>query len=360
MEKMFFANWAQVWKNKLKRGSKLVVAVSVGLSLSMFILEILNYLITGSSQKCLNVDTGVAVVCSSNFLINKMLMSYCFYFFFVLSLLDGIFNENLYELYSAMLISLLSTGYYIFRFFEPYENDFFDWIFFFISVGTQIFFIVMAFPLHNEYLWRLYRKVGADKNYRNIYRHYLIYLCILKLFVMFGMINFLTSGRGFLQISTDYSIVFDIIEFIILIAVLVIGYYAAKNEIRPLYIFYMVIEILPLGYVIYAYTKSLFYLTLEPTYEVGSIFAISVTCGVFAIGFNIMLFILNFGTLRNFGKGLRNLEFIKNQSETGFDVNDEDGEIYDFETNPGTINEDDLTVLDVIRNTYGLNSNLKH
>jgi len=282
------------------------------------------------------------------------------YIFFVMSALDGIFNENLYELYSAMFISLLSTAYYIFRFAEPYDNDFFDYAFLLISLGAQIFFIIMAFPLHNEYLWRLYRKVGADKNFRNIYKHYLIYLCILKLFVMFGLINCLTSGRGFLDVQTDFRLVFDIIEFIILLACLAIGFYAAKNEMRPIYIFYMVIEVFPLAYFIYGFTNSLLYLIVDPSYEMASIFTISCTCGIFAIGFNVLLFILNLGTIRNFDKGLKNLEFIAKQSEVQIIANDiDDEDVYDFETNPGTINEDDLTVLDVIRNTYGLNTNLK-
>jgi len=338
--------------------SRLVVIVSICLFFFINGIEVLNFFLSGKSAKCINVDTDVAEVCSTNFLINKIMLSVVFSSFFLLSTLDGIFNENLYELYAAMFISSLSMGYYIYRFSEPYLNDLFDYALMIGPIACQIFFIIISFPLHNEYLWRLYRKVGADKTFRNIYKHYLIYMCILKLFVMFALVNATSYGRGFVE--TGFSLIINIGEVVIVLLILINGYYSAKFENKTFFILYMISLLLPMLFIYYSFVVNIAFIITLPTYETATMFIISTTTGILAIGLDLLLFILSVGTLRNFGHGLKGLDYLKKNKPGDLidTLGEDDGEVYDFvETqNP---NEDDLSVLDVIRNTYGLNSNTK-
>jgi len=354
---MMWSAFKSKWNTKMQINSKLVVIVSSSLFFFIIAIELFNFFLSGKSAKCIDVDTDEAVVCSSNFLINKILLSVTFSVFFLISALDGIFNENLYELYAAMFISSLSTGYYIYRFSEPYKNDFFDYALMIVPIASQIFFIIISFPLHNEYLWRLYRKVGADKTFRNIYKHYLIYICILRLFCMFALINATSYGRGFL--STGFPLVINIGAIVIVILIGLTGYYAAKFEHRTFFIVYMFSLLLPILFIVYSFVINIAYIMFEPTYEMATMFVISTATGIFTFGFGVLLFILSIGTLRNFGHGLKGLEYLKkNKPGDLIDTMGEDGEVYDFVDN--TINnDDDLSVLDVIRNTYGLNSNVK-
>jgi len=351
-----FARLSHKWKTKMQINSRLVVMVSIGLFFFIILIEIFNFIFSGTAAKCVNVDTEIPEVCTQSFLINKVMLSFTFSVFFLLSVLDGLFNENLYELYSAMFISSLSTGYYVYRFSEPYINDFFDYALLIVPCACQIFFIVIGFPLHNEYLWKLYRKVGADKTFRNIYKHYLIYVCILKVFVMFALINATSYGKGF--VSTGLALVINIGEIVLCILILVAGFFSAKYEHRTFFMVYMFSLILPLVFIIYSFWINIAYIIFYPTYETATMFIISSATGILTIGLDVLLLILSIGTIRNFGHGLKGLEYLKkNQPEMNDNTMGDDGEVYEYIENQN--NDDDFSVLDVIRNTYGLNSNVK-
>jgi len=224
-----------------------------------------------------------------------------------------------------------------------------------ISFFCQLIFFGLAKPLKTEYSWRLYKKVGADKNFRNIYRHYLIYMCILKQFVMFCLINANTSGHGI--IKTGATLAIDIIEIIIVFVILSFGYISVKKEILTLAYAYMFILFLPILYIVYSFVFNKLTLILTPDYETASLTFISNLMGIIALGLYILLIILSIGSIKNFGKGLKNLDFLKQNEtlEVGEEFNDDD-EVFDF-VDP--TNENDISILDVIRNTKSVNAQVK-
>lgn len=140
----------------------------------------------------------------------------------------------MFELYSGFGISLLSTIYDIFRFMELYTNDIFDYISITLSLSGQIFFIVMACKMRKDYEWRTAMKVGTKKEFTStfqqivlileLYNHYLLFMCCLRLFIMFGLINCISSGRGIFNGFPE--ILVDLAEAIVLISLGILGYYA--------------------------------------------------------------------------------------------------------------------------------------
>ncbi|KAJ1565271.1 hypothetical protein HK096_003710 [Nowakowskiella sp. JEL0078] len=46
-------------------------------------------------------------------------------------------------------------------------------------------YIFLAFKLYHEFGWKIYKKIGADPNMRNMYRQYQIFLMLLKFDVFF-------------------------------------------------------------------------------------------------------------------------------------------------------------------------------
>jgi len=121
---------------------------------------------------------------------------------------------------------------------------------------------------------------------------------------------------------------------------------------------YMFSLILPLVFIIYSFWINIAYIIFYPTYETATMFIISSATGILTIGLDVLLLILSIGTIRNFGHGLKGLEYLKkNQPEMNDNTMGDDGEVYEYIENQN--NDDDFSVLDVIRNTYGLNSNVK-
>lgn len=69
------------------------------------------------------------------------------------------------------------------------------------AVVLQLFFFVVAYPLHREHRWSFYRKVGVDPIFRHMYSAYLRFKAVLKV----GSSHF--AFMTLLNLISDFMIV---------------------------------------------------------------------------------------------------------------------------------------------------------
>jgi len=266
----------------------------------------------------------------------------------------------LYEIYLSMVCAILITLYGIWRFVEPGAREVIDWILLISVVTFQAVYFLLAFPLYQDYSWRLYRKVGSDKKFRGIYKNYLIYLGLLKFDFMFSVINIVVSGAAVLQHMLWLSI--DLSNLVVQIAFLIMGWQAMSRESNVLGIIFFVLMPFGPAYIIYFFLELHIQNFLGQTYDKKALSIVFIVTGSCALVLRLTLLPFAIIAFRSFGLGLKNLEFLKKQSnlnnDEGEDSSSEDiNEVeYDFHETPDDKKkeEKDWNYSEIIRNTHAL------
>jgi hypothetical protein len=127
----------------------------------------------------------------------------------------------------------------------------------FLLAATSIFFSFIAHKLYQEYGWSLYKRIGADVQMKKMYKVYHVFVLMLKLdvffFLMFSVqLLFLVIIFSTSHASSTQDIIIHVITSILAGSVLlVLAYWAVKNENRWGVISFIVGCIGTLGYFIY-------------------------------------------------------------------------------------------------------------
>lgn len=361
----FWRRVRRMWADSLLVSSKALTIVVLFEFVAVLFLALYES-ITHQGTKCYTVE-GKAVACSVYYTIVISLVHIFNALFLTISAIDGIFYDNLYELYAAMFQALLSTGLGIFKFVEPSSNDWVDISFLVVTCSCQLFYFAVAYSLRQEYTWRLYRKAGADKSFRRIYKQLLIYKMFSKLDIMFGIVNVVSAGLYVLGNSLVAGIAWSMLVFHFLFHL--IGTYAVNREITRLTMVYFGLFAVSPVYVIYMmyymYTSkhtSPQYLTMAHLFTVTGILDLIV---------HICLFAFAVVTYRNYGRGLKDLEFLKKKKAKGqtstthgdddeLEDLDEDVDYVEYAESKDGGGDNDWSLFDVIRNTYAIDKHHHH
>jgi len=346
----FITKYVSFWK-KFGWWSKLFIIVVTLHSLIIVSLSIAE-LVTGDPQLC-QLRGLPPDQCDYEWTLNRVLVQFSFSCFQIVHGYDGIFNDNLYELYTSMAVSLLLTGFGIFRFVSHYEDPTIDLIFLITVITAQLFYFIAAFPLHQEYSWRLYRRVGSDKRIRGMFKTYLLFIAILKFDLMFGFINIITSGNG-IQ-NEGYQLGFDIVDGVTLIAFFAFGWLGMKKEIRWMIVIFFCLSPINLLYIAYWFVNIHKTSQLDGIiYKRTAIAVLYIITGTFAAICRFFVVPAAVVVFRNFGNGLsqlsepRHRQVHKEDDNPSKDLDGEEDIIYDVKGD----GEIDWTLEDVITNTY--------
>jgi len=258
------------------------------------------------------------------FTVNQAIALFVWCLFFYLSICDGLFWGNIYELYAAMFLSLFLTGWSIWRKLEPGVDNYLEYMFLISNSLTQLLYFLISYHLYKEYRWIVWKKVGPLEGTQGMYRDYLKWSCFQKLDMTFCGFCILLSGQG--VYNTGWESAVDIIMFLVLLITIISGYIFVKYEYSiPTKLWIFLLFIMP-GYVIA-------WFILEKNFDNGtySLYIPFLVCGSFLLLTRTVLIYFTVIVIGNYGKGLKELTKTTDQTEVVVAEEDTDDADY-FET----------------------------
>jgi len=266
-------------------------------------------------------------------------------------------------------LAIFITGWAIYRFVQPWMNEVTDYLFMCVACLCQVIYFVLSYWLYGEYRWRLYKKAGADKKFRAIYRIFLLWITFLKLCATLVIFNILLSGDGIYNTGWISGVAATMAA--ITLIWLIVSYIAVKSESKLLmgccFLYFLLSPSYIIGFWIEQYN---FNQTPQSDYvskTMGDLFTI---IGVINIIMHFILIVLSITVLRNFGKGLKKLSFL-DKPEVTEESSLVSGDNYhsggseeissDISAHP-RVEEDiesEYSIFDVIRNTYAMEKDLE-
>eukprot|EP01113_Clastostelium_recurvatum_P005444 TRINITY_DN12439_c0_g2_i1.p1 TRINITY_DN12439_c0_g2~~TRINITY_DN12439_c0_g2_i1.p1 ORF type:complete len:309 (+),score=60.65 TRINITY_DN12439_c0_g2_i1:32-958(+) len=218
--------------------------------------------------------------------------------------IDGVINENRFELVCFLVVSLLITFYSAFNFFtlpDTYTSrPATVWIRFIAIMAFSPINIILGWLSYKSFGWRLYRKIGANADILHMYRTYQIFLSFLKMDLQFGLT--IVLGVGMFLHPDNLELYLDLVFFLITLGWAVLGWYGIRHELTSLVIVFFMFALVEPGYIIWKIIAA-----LEPHDEfdqIGYLGPALALCGL-ALLCRFLLILWTGFTFRSFHKGLR-------------------------------------------------------
>lgn len=167
---------------------------------------------------------------------------------------------------------------------------------------SQLAFGYLTWHLFKEFGWQIYKQIGADRKIKRVYLWYQIFMCLLK-FDYFFFIAFSVQLVLLVPSVSPLERVLTVIALPITLLLLVLGYYAVRNERSPVIFSFMVGLLSGSSYFVYKLFR-IWQGRMDPnSYQnvFKSLTVFSVSC--------LLMTLLSFTSAiicwRNFGKGLK-------------------------------------------------------
>jgi hypothetical protein len=169
-----------------------------------------------------------------------------------------------------------------------------------ISVA-EIAYIGLGWQIYNEFGWKVYKFLGADRQIKKMYAHYQIYECLVK-FDVFFWVGFSVQFIWLVLQDTDWEYYVTYAALPLSVVLLVEGHLAARHENKWMMATFMTGCV---GAMIYFIYKLIKVLTLSNTDQYKLVWKSLTVFSVIAIALLVATFVSSIIVLRNFGRGLK-------------------------------------------------------
>jgi len=223
--------------------------------------------------------------------------------------IDGVLNENAFELLSFIIISIFVTSITTYQFFwEPEKTEKIILLVRFASVCVFTpLNVIFTYLVYKAFGWAIYRKIGANIKLIDMYRCYQQMISLVKLDLQFGINLVLVAWMFLSDTIADYELYINIAFIVVTFVWAGLGWAAVRHEKNiPIIVYFLFSPIEP-GYVIY---KGIT-LYLDPIEFFGPVIY---ALGGLSILCRVLLFIWAIRCRVNFGEGLKKV-FSKEEEE---------------------------------------------
>ncbi|KAH7104104.1 hypothetical protein BKA62DRAFT_693540 [Auriculariales sp. MPI-PUGE-AT-0066] len=166
---------------------------------------------------------------------------------------------------------------------------------------SEIAYVGLGYKIYQEFGWKVYKLLGADRGIKRMFMHLQIFMCLCKFdvffFIGFGVqwIVLVIEPRGFEYYVTIAALPFSIV-------VLAVGHAAAHKENKWLMATFVAGAATACVYFVYKFWKIL---AFRHTTRMEPVFASLVIFSVLAIVLLVTTFVWSMIVMNNFGNGLK-------------------------------------------------------
>jgi len=197
--------------------------------------------------------------------------------------MDGVINENVFELGCFVFITICSTYFISYQFFNEDSKRTTEvpvlWLRFIFSCIFTPANIVLSVLVYKQFGWKMYKKIGADIKKIKMYRTYQQTVSLLKLEIQLGL-NVVLVVVMFLFQGMD--ILLDIAACALTVIWALFGWYCIRSEKKKLFIAFLLMCVIQPIYL--AVKLSQFHNASEAKEPVISVIGIlSIICRVLSI-----------------------------------------------------------------------------
>lgn len=330
-----------LYSKVIKKLTKIGICTKIYLTLECIkivsiYLIILVYLIIGDGKKCFDHE-GDSTSCTSSYIFSRDFSLLLFLTVTFLNTCEGIYTDNLYELYSGMVSSLCFCSYSVFRFLLPYNNDWGDFLLLFLSCSFQITYLAIAYPIYKEFSWRYFRKLGSDPFLRQLYKGYLQFSTLLRFDFLFVFVNLVLSITELEFSSPLVEVPFMLLMSLSYIAFYMCGYHGVRYEYKSIIPPFFIFGMIGPTFIIFLFLET--WINLPTQWDILTVCTFCTASISFIVRFQLLG--QAWICYQNFGKGFQIRKMRKKKKE-------------EFITNENVGTNEQLTVQDVIQNTYAL------
>jgi hypothetical protein len=266
-----------------------------------------------------------------HFIVNQAIALFVWSLFFYISICDGLFWGNIYELYAAMFLSVFITAWSVWRKLEPGIDNYLEYMFLISNSVTQFFYLIVSYYLYKEYRWVVWKKAGPDEAIQGMYQNYLKWSCFQKLDMSFSGFCILLSGLG--VYNTGWESALDVTMSVLLVITVISGYIFVKNEYSlATKLWILLLPSMP------AYVIAWF--IMQKSFDQSgkySLYGPFLICGSFLLLTRTILVYFTVIVIRNYGKGLKDLTTTTDQTEVVIIEEDSDEDYFETQDSNASI-----------------------
>ncbi|KAI0307566.1 hypothetical protein B0F90DRAFT_1944658 [Multifurca ochricompacta] len=177
---------------------------------------------------------------------------------------------------------------------------------------AELAYVALAWTIYNEFGWKVYKFLGANRQIKKMFAVYQIYQCLVK-FDVFFWVGFCVQFTWLVLDRHSWEFYITCAALPLSIILLVEGHLAARYENK-----WMMASFLSgcVGAMIYFSYKFIKVVVKKDTPEFAPVWESLTTFAVIAIILLLITFIYAWMVMRNFGRGLKD-QISRNQASSG-------------------------------------------